>query len=363
MALEGKIKEFGIADIVQLIAQQQKTGILLIEKKRRKSVVCFVNGQVTETRASHQMKRDPLGEMLVKAKLISTDDLKRALNKQKDTFEYLGEILLKDGLISQTDLERAILTQVHETFYDLLQWRDGRYRFVPEKLSIDPNLSAIPSVESILLDVFRMIDEWPDVQKFISSFDMVFEKNEEKRQEISDSDRLRVFGLIDRTKTVLEIIDETLLGRFGACMILSELLQKGYIKLVANKAKRRRSKKSISLQKAIGVISYFALFITFYALSLMPTRFPENILPILNPKDLNSSYIQQYYQYRIIQKLKKAVEIFYLQNGQYPDSLGQFMGSRILNDADDSIIYSKEEDTYTIKRIHPPSNSVEQPGN
>jgi hypothetical protein len=315
------------------------------------------------------MKRDPLGEMLVKAKLISTDDLKRALNKQKDTFEYLGEILLKDGLINQTDLEKAILTQVHETFYDLLQWRDGQYRFVPEKLSIDPNLSAIPSVESILLDVFRMIDEWPDVQKFITSFDMVFEKIEEKNQKISDTDRLRVYSFIDGTKTVQEIIDETLLGRFGACMILSELLEKGYIKLVTKKTKRRRPKKSISLQKAVGIISYFALFITFYAISLMPTRFPENILPILNPKDLKSSYLQQYYQYRMIQKLKKSVEIFYLQNGQYPDSLGQLVVTRILNDAnvlfyaDGSIIYSKDEDTYTIKRIHPPYKSADYADN
>jgi len=354
MALEGNIKEFGVADILQLVSQQQKTGILLVDKKEEKAEIYFLDGQITETRVSQRKATEPLGEMFVKAKLISADNLKRALDKQKETYGHLGQILLQDGLISKDDLEKAIQTQAYETFYDILQWRDGSYRFVPEKISIDHDV-PIPGLESILLDVFRMIDEWPDVKKVITSFDMVFDKIEEKNQAELYPDETLVYSLIDGKNTVQEIINKDLLGRFTTCKILVELLQQGYIKLISAKAEKKVARAGIPFRKAVGLFSYVGLIIILYLLFLLPTRFPESVLPVLNPKYLEKSYLQTYFKNRIIQKLEKALEIFRLQNGGYPESLGELISAGILQDNDlqvddySSVTYSKRGDFYTVK--------------
>lgn len=355
MALEGNIKDFGVADILQLISQQQKSGILLVDKKEEKAEIYFLDGQITETRVSQRKTTEPLGEMLVKAKLISADNLKRALNKQKETYGHLGQILIKDGLLSKDDLEKAIQTQTYETFYDILQWRDGSYRFVPEKISIDHDVSSMPSLESILLDVFRMIDEWPDVKKVITSFDMVFDKIEKKNQEELYPDETFIYSLIDGKDTVQEIIKKGLLGRFATCKILVELLQQGYIKLISAKVEKKVARAGIPFQKAVGLFSYVGLLIVLSILFLLPARLPESLLPVLNPKDPVKSYLQTYFKNRIIQRLEKALEIFRLQNAVYPESLGELVSAGILQDDDlqvgdySSITYSKKGDFYTVK--------------
>jgi len=46
MALEGKIVDFGVADILQLISQQQKTGVLIVERSDQSIEVLFWNGMI-----------------------------------------------------------------------------------------------------------------------------------------------------------------------------------------------------------------------------------------------------------------------------------------------------------------------------
>ena len=68
MELKGQIKVFGVADIIQLISQQQKTGVLCVEKKLEgKFEISFLNGNITGAKPSEYKTSSPLGEMLVSA--------------------------------------------------------------------------------------------------------------------------------------------------------------------------------------------------------------------------------------------------------------------------------------------------------
>ncbi len=44
MALKGTLKDFGIADILQLIGQQQKTGVLMLTQRGDTVAVTFKDG-------------------------------------------------------------------------------------------------------------------------------------------------------------------------------------------------------------------------------------------------------------------------------------------------------------------------------
>ena len=46
MALEGTIKDFGLADILQLIGIQRKTGILVLEREGENVELKFLDGNV-----------------------------------------------------------------------------------------------------------------------------------------------------------------------------------------------------------------------------------------------------------------------------------------------------------------------------
>ena len=60
MALTGTLKDFGIADILQLIGQQQKTGVLYLKSKEQEVQVFFRDGAIVRADRRNPEK-GPLG--------------------------------------------------------------------------------------------------------------------------------------------------------------------------------------------------------------------------------------------------------------------------------------------------------------
>ncbi len=64
-------------------------------------------------------KKQKIGEMLVKAKLIAKSQLEKALRNQKRTRKRLGEILMEMGYIQSADLVRVLSQQAAIRFLEL----------------------------------------------------------------------------------------------------------------------------------------------------------------------------------------------------------------------------------------------------
>ena len=77
MALEGSLKEFGLADILQLIYFQRKAGVLTIAGKHDNVRLLFNNGNVIFAASKVRDESMRTGRMLVKKGIISADDLKK----------------------------------------------------------------------------------------------------------------------------------------------------------------------------------------------------------------------------------------------------------------------------------------------
>src|SRR3954469_8029134 len=104
MALKGTLKDFGIADILQLIGQQQKTGVLYIKSKSEEVEVSFVEGNVVRALSKTRRSRELLGSMLVGSGLLTQNELDEALDIQKRTLKRLGDILVTEGKVTGDQL-------------------------------------------------------------------------------------------------------------------------------------------------------------------------------------------------------------------------------------------------------------------
>jgi hypothetical protein len=57
--------------------------------------------------------KSQLGQLLLKKKLISEDQLKRAIDLQKNTGQLLGDIFTQSGIVSQRQIEGMLRRQRH----------------------------------------------------------------------------------------------------------------------------------------------------------------------------------------------------------------------------------------------------------
>ncbi len=348
MALQGTLKDFSITEIIQLIGQQLKTGILKIRRGKNLAEIYFVDGMIVHVYANYRGKKDLIGEILVKAQLITEEQLERVLKIQKETLKYLGEILVELKLLTKEDVLKVISTQIYETIYDLFWWEDGIFNF---DLKLVESYKKIPfalSTEQVLLNILRMVDEWSEIEKKIFSPHLVFKKVlpiEPKTSEAIPqptylkekltSEQELIFNLVDGTRTVQEIIDRSLLGKFNASEILVNLLEMGMIEVVGIRTPSLVKKvRMINFKEALAFV-YYGAFLIFLFLILI--YFKPGFIQHFWDSKVERVRIEpptQYVHKAQMSRIKNALEIYYLEKGKYPSQLEELVSAQLLRKND-----------------------------
>lgn len=341
MGLQGSLKDFSITEIIQLIGQQFKTGVLHVQRGRKIIQVFFLDGLIVHVSANYRSRGDLLGEILLKAKKISQEDQEKVLRIQEETLQYTGEILLELKLLTEEEIVRVISTQVYETIYDLFSWKEGNFRFELQAVESYKKVSIALSPEHVLLNVLRMIDEWPGIEARLSSLYVVFSavKSLPKEQEKISPEQQLVYDLVDGKVTLEEIIDRSLLGKFNACEAMVELWDKGYVERVSTRrpslTRMMGAKVGLGSLARIPTLLSYAMLLTagvLVVLFLRPAVFSEARLG-----EINISFPQKFMHQISSERIRKALTIYYLENGEYPDSLQSLVNLGLIT-ADDMFV-------------------------
>lgn len=356
MALQGTLRDFSITEIIQLIGQQLKTGVLRIRRRKKSVEIYFVDGMIVHVFSNYRGKKDLIGEILVKAKLITEDQLERVLRIQRGTNKYLGEILVELQLLTKDDVLKVISTQIYETIYDLFWWEDGTFNF---DLKLVESYKKIPfalSTEQVLLNILRMVDEGAEIEKRIHSPHLVFQKTVADRsgaktmasqrflKEKLTSEQEMVYNLINGNRTVEEIVDRSLLGKFNTSEILNSLLDMGLTEVVGVQTPSLVQKVSkVDLRGYLdyahyGIILLFLLMIFFYVKPGIWRHVRDTrIAPV--EVDIPVHFLQKAQLHRV----KTALEIYSLERGTYPGRLEDLVTAGLLRDND---LHSREGISY-----------------
>ncbi len=348
MALQGTLNDFSITEIIPLIGQQLKTGVLRIRRGKDLVEIHFVDGMIVHVYSNYRGKKDLIGEILVKAELITQDQLDRVLKIQKESLKYLGVILVELQLLTKDDVLKVISTQIYETIYDLFWWDDGQFNF---DLKLVESYKKIPfalSTEQVLLSILRMVDEWSEIEKKIYSPHLVFRKvikfGEKSDEGLSSQSYLKekltseqelIYSLVDGTRTVQDIIDRSLLGKFNASEILVDLSGMSLIEMAGLRTPGIIKKVSmVNFRRALTFAYYggfliFILFILFYIKPNFLHHFWDSKIGRVDI-DVPVHLVHK----TQLDRIKNALEVYLLEKGQYPSRLEELITAELLQKSD-----------------------------
>ncbi len=231
MAIKGSLKEASLPDVLQLLALGQKTGCLSIADRSNFGYIYFEKGRICY--ASIVNRRDRLGDILAKHGKITQDQLEAAVHRQsKEHGKRLGEILVGMGVITQADLERYMRVQIEESVYFLFTWTQGTFNFEADVLPERQNFLVSINPESLLLEGARRVDEWSLIEKKIASFDLIFVVDRDRlaisEAKLTDAQQ-RVLPLIDGSRDVNHVIEDSGMGEFEVGKALYGLITAGFV--------------------------------------------------------------------------------------------------------------------------------------
>jgi len=332
MALKGKIDDFGIVEIFQLISQQQRSGVLTIQSSEKKADILFLNGMISKARPFYlSPKRDPFGDAAIKARLVTEEGLQRVMAAHNESLKSLEEVFLDMNLLNVGQIKKINNYLLIETLYDVLQWKSGDYEFSLKEIEHNSQWSAIFSTEHILLDLLRMIDEEPELFQKIPHLGIIFQKNPLDEKTLPGINGLsinekNIYRLVDGIKTIHDIVYQSLLGRYDTLKALHRLLEGHFIKRIT-------AKKAPSLKPAIKR-NYWQY--VFYGISpLILVLFLLGLRLLLSPslrEDIVS--YKKVFAKTQVQKIKNTLDVYFLKNGNYPVSLEGLVSAGLIKKED-----------------------------
>ncbi len=265
MALKGTLGDFSLADILQLIGLQRKTGVLDLHRDDERISISFDNGRVVAADSTSRPIEDRVGNLLVRTGKLTESRLEAALKIQRETLQRLGHVLSNEGWVDGESIRRQLTLQITETVYELFRWSDGEYDFQPQpEVDWDQEFISPIHCEHLMMEGAQMVDEWPLIERVIPSKLMVLRPTPAAAEVLSSASsesadvhgsvyeddidfgfiptdplggeaeegpaklsprEVQVLRWIDGQRTAMEIADLTELGTFDAFKTLARLVE------------------------------------------------------------------------------------------------------------------------------------------
>jgi hypothetical protein len=373
MALTGTLKDFGMAEILQLIGQQAKSGVLHLKSKSDEIHILWADGNVVSAEDAGRKAREKLGNLLVRAGLLTQEQLAVALETQKRTLRRLGDILTELHMVSRDDLRDMTALQTTETVYRLFHWKSGTYAFEPGDVEYDRETVTPLRAESVLMEGFRQVDEWPMIRRKITSTAMTFERLRELEPEraspthsrtislsrplgeapgddvdaafsalesgdkpakgdaasIGKNER-RAFDVAVPGRTVERIVDLSRLGEFEACKALLNLVNTGYLRAIPPSRRSAAAEvgayaRDWQLRLRRGVSRLLATLAIAAALASLAWYVNSRGFAWADPGGggaIRDNGAQRFIARYQMARLAGALEVYRLERGGYPEDLG-----------------------------------------
>jgi len=328
-ALTGSLKDFGLTDIFQLLGQQQKTGVLTLQEGKKVIQILFDQGLIIGTDFPFQTAEGaPLGRMLIRGGLLDPEEWGKACSKHKDELSNIGRFLVESGVVRGQDLTTVLRLLAFETIFGLFRWEGGNFRFEAKEVLRDPIFGEPMNTEYLLLEVIRMLDEWPMLAERIPNFDIVLRKEdanagldvlrgtpwEEKRTPQMEL----IYGLVNGQRTIRQIIDLSLIGEFDTCKNLITLSEAGLLDptLVWGMEKKRRISGLGKPKVQVGASLLVGILIFLLILQLAVFRWKG--FPLSRGERAGWRAFQDPLGTIEGEKAANAREVFFLEENRYP---------------------------------------------
>ncbi|HUL79835.1 MAG TPA: DUF4388 domain-containing protein [Vicinamibacteria bacterium] len=226
MSLRGDLRTMALPDVLQWIASGRKTGTLHVERRSVQKRIILREGNIFSSWSNDP--RESLGQFLIRLRLVTEEQLFRALLAQEEKGRLLGSILVGDGLLSEEDLKRALKAKAEETVYDLFLWPAGQFEFregeFPDNILI--NFEAL--VTPVILEGIRRVDEWQRIRTAFPSVETTF-KVSGPTPASADPVEKQVLALAAAGKSLAELSLELRRSDFETASLLFDLHSRGLV--------------------------------------------------------------------------------------------------------------------------------------
>lgn len=259
--LKGHLEHFGLQELLQTLSQGARSGTLEICRGEEKVSIVFETGHITLVRSGTARKLR-LRSILLREGFVSREDLDQAGRDHEETGILLGRALIDRGVIEESELSKALRKKIEEELFDLFLWTNGSFEFFPEQLksTVEDDVYHVTRIQvdpmSIIIEGLRQADEWTVIRQRINDFRWILIPN----QNVSaPAENNSIYQLIDGSRNIEEILNDSHLTRFDTCTVLYRFLEESLIRKADAEEMTRRARDRAAEDPESALVLYEVL--------------------------------------------------------------------------------------------------------
>lgn len=249
MALKGKLRDFSLTQLLNLVHLARKTGALSIEATEGAAEIFFQDGKLVY--AAIAGRPNSLADLMVQAGKLTPaqgNSLKASGRARDD--KQLGLLLINSGHISKTDVTQALRKNMLDVIHTVFEWTDGSFVF-DQKLTPPAGRVTIPvGLDSIVLEGGRRKEEVSDLQTELPSLDVILKFTDGPGKNLRNInlsvDEWRVISFINPRNTVATIAQYNQMSEFQVRKIVAKLLRDNLVEIVGGTPSRAPALAGVS---------------------------------------------------------------------------------------------------------------------
>ena len=371
MEHRGVIDGSTLSDLFTMFDADKPSGVVRLKAAGQEVVVQIRHGCVVRADSSARPRQMMLGGMLVAAGVLRREDLDEALRLQARTLERLGTVLVDLAVIDPETLSEFAHLQVKETVVRLFLWDKGRYLFEPGDTEPPADgMTPIPPDE-IRQQGLQMQAEWPELRGRLPAYSTGFAQarplpvvpTEQEPGFAMGSAERAVWDLLSEPRTVEALIHRSRLGELRAGRAVVNLLEGGYIAEAPRTSLAPEPPPEphgvIGLAHPGQVLIRAATYLALIGLAVFMVRsFDASWFGLYRGRLVRARSMVAHHHVATTQMrvVRRALEVYRLRHGDYPDALQVIVDEGIVRDHDirypyrGRYYYRRNDDTYVLLR-------------
>ncbi|MEN6409759.1 MAG: DUF4388 domain-containing protein [Anaerolineaceae bacterium] len=235
MALKGNLRDFSIAQLLNLVNLARKTGTLVIESSAESAQVTFREGKLAYARAGAD--DNSLASILHQNKKLSTAQYRTIQQRATQMNDKeLGLLLINAGYVTQEDVLTSLQQQFTRVIRRLFTWADGFFRFDPELFPPEDKILVRMDLENLIIEGSRQLQEQEQLQQEIPSLDLALKFTDRPGANLRNVslsvDEWRIVSYINPKNTMRQIARTTKMSEIEIRRVAYGLIQAGLVEMI-----------------------------------------------------------------------------------------------------------------------------------
>jgi hypothetical protein len=312
MPIQGSFQDMSVLEAIQLIGTQRKTATLKVDLTGDEVQLHFREGQLVASHRRAVGRGEPFLDAMVALAHLSPAEAMRIGQQVLENDRDLWTAVCEVPHLEQETCERVYM-QVTEAVVDRALLCERGYFAVLPAFRVTPVFSPPLSVDSILLDAMRRLDElasWK--QRDFPPGCVPCLTGPEELYVSADPLRRAVVRQIDGRRTTAQVVEATRLGEYEVFTVLAEGLDAGWIQVLAPSFKNvtPMTPTRKAFQRWPAVVVFAALLLVTASLSWVGHR----LEPVSSPWAKTQAYWEE-------PDLRRLIETYRYRHGSYPRQL------------------------------------------